>query len=884
MNKPIHFFLRTSASVFAIVGVLTLSGCSNDAQDGAANIEQIVNQGDLYRQQGQFRAAMIEARNVIQASPDAMDGHLLMAKILNDLGDSRGAANALKPFVNNQDANLQLELAEAYVQRRKFKSALNLLNQHPELQAEDPSSYLDFKARAQLGQNKPTDAQASYQQLFDIDNKSITALLGLATIDHANKQLDAVQERLKAAEALDSENPRVELFRAAIAAQNNDTATAETHLTNTLSYLPSTDIMTPLKTSTLRALSQLLTQQGRTSEAMTYSKLLADANPNALGMQSRFNEAMRLFKDKKLDEAKSALEALLAEAPGHELSNQLLGFVHYLQGDIERSNDILTSNLDLELATPQAKHILALTNMHLRQPKLVLDILKDEVAISNNIQMLSLYGAALLSDGQVQEGEQYVQKAYDIDPGNALTSALLAKFHMSKSEPQYGLADEILQTGLKQSPSNHALIKILFELYTRQGKSAEADKLVKETLANDATRYLGHQMAGEQALRDRDFSAAAEQFSAAAALDTNAHILRQLGATALWGKDFELAEATFKALSAQFPDDPMGYKGQISAAEAAGDAAPALEVIRSLAEEENIIAANQVLAEYFIKNEKPDQAEGFVDRIFINDPNNAAGKGLRKQLALLNARTMVKAGNNVEARSTLQGLLDTQADNQQALALLIQIAILDKDFAQAQSGIDTLAPLNKQAALMLAGESYLKQGFEEKSLAIFQESWQEAPSDAAGRQIYRLLSNRNEKEGAEFSKEWAEALPESPDANFMASTTALAKEDFSTAEIHLTKLVNMHPTSAIALNNLAWVQFKLNKKISLETAIKAAELASDNGQVLDTLGWILFNHGDSAKSLVYLKKAAELEPKNDDIHKHLEAVRMSLNTPPTKNP
>ena len=56
-----------------------------------------------------------------------------------------------------------------------------------------------------------------------------------------------------------------------------------------------------------------------------------------------------------------------------------------------------------------------------------------------------------------------------------------------------------------------------------------------------------------------------------------------------------------------------------------------------------------------------------------------------------------------------------------------------------------------------------------------------------------------------------------------------------------------------------------------DTAERAYQLAPENAQVLDTLGWILANKGDVDRSVKLLRRAAELVPSSPVIRYHLAA-------------
>jgi putative PEP-CTERM system TPR-repeat lipoprotein len=84
-------------------------------------------------------------------------------------------------------------------------------------------------------------------------------------------------------------------------------------------------------------------------------------------------------------------------------------------------------------------------------------------------------------------------------------------------------------------------------------------------------------------------------------------------------------------------------------------------------------------------------------------------------------------------------------------------------------------------------------------------------------------------------------------------------------------VVQSAPREVVALNDLAWLYQQENDSRAADTAERAYQLAPENAQVLDTLGWILANKGDVDRSVKLLRRAAELVPSSPVIRYHLAA-------------
>jgi len=78
-----------------------------------------------------------------------------------------------------------------------------------------------------------------------------------------------------------------------------------------------------------------------------------------------------------------------------------------------------------------------------------------------------------------------------------------------------------------------------------------------------------------------------------------------------------------------------------------------------------------------------------------------------------------------------------------------------------------------------------------------------------------------------------------------------------------------NPTYVPALNNLAWLYQQQGDPVALEYAEKAHQLAAGEPTVLDTLGWILIEQGNTDRGLPLLQKAVSLAPTAPEIRYHL---------------
>jgi Tfp pilus assembly protein PilF len=135
------------------------------------------------------------------------------------------------------------------------------------------------------------------------------------------------------------------------------------------------------------------------------------------------------------------------------------------------------------------------------------------------------------------------------------------------------------------------------------------------------------------------------------------------------------------------------------------------------------------------------------------------------------------------------------------------------------------------------------------------------------------LEKGNATAKATLIKEWKRKIPSSPAPHLIAALDAQTAGESKAAIGHYKKVIELQPNQAVALNNLAWLLFENNNPSALELAAKAAKLAPNSPEVLDTYGWIEMHQGSKIIGLKTLEKAAELAPENKVIQDHLKAAK-----------
>ena len=268
---------------------LLMAGC-NDAPGNEVSSTH-VQRSQSYEEQGQYRAAMIEQRNAIQANPGDLAQTHRYARLLLTIGSPSSAQTLLESVSDRHTDETRQLLAQAYLKQGKFVSAETVLAS-VESPDENPATQgrllalVDFQnGRTQAAVQRLTQLHEDYPENSDITLDLITTLTDTGRYQQANALIGRLPEAQK-------DLPEVNYLAARVDYQNNQLTQAEAHLTQALIDLPSTDMMLQERIQVLELLSSVLTELGRPVEATAYNNIVREANPEAYSAQQQYREAI----------------------------------------------------------------------------------------------------------------------------------------------------------------------------------------------------------------------------------------------------------------------------------------------------------------------------------------------------------------------------------------------------------------------------------------------------------------------------------------------------------------------------------------------------------------------------------------------------------------
>lgn len=876
--------------------VMSVSACQDEPDDKLATVHY--ERAESYLEDGQYRAAVLEASNVIRKTPEKASGYVLLAKIHNRVGDFASALNVLEaaPEAVASDPSLLLESLESYVGVGKVKSAISTLKK---LNTQSLSSSDSIEGEKKLDevelalhnamllrvQGDGEGAAKMYAELLESQPSRVDVLLAAAELDLLMGEKELAEEKLLSASGLSSADSRLLFLQGILNLQREQLAVAELRLNEALDIRSVDDIYTKERVAILVQLEQLMNMQGRSVEAMAYREnLLKGADIVA----KRVDEALRLFQTGELDEALVVVDGILADQPTHTTANLVKASIFARTARYEESADIYAEYIDFELNSPEL--VEASVQAHLRAGRFeqLLSRLEEYRGLNEDARMLNVYGRALAENDQQEQAIAALQKSIAVD-ATYIPSYLLLDllYQQAQKEPEASVAllgaglqalESLEQTNPKTGQTYLSLGKAYIAAFYRAEQFAEAKEFVLRELQSSDTSAEALHLAAAHALLKQDYEKARTYAIASLEKDPSdaglwtalAAIERQLG------KPFnDVLEAASKAVevdSAQV----LPYRQLLALAENADEEKRVVEKIESISERYEQAAGLQVLSRYYLDKDDIERALAYLNRFRDARQDPDAGQLLEQRIGLRQAELFAIQGDPDAARQLLLAALEKNPRSPTLLSSMVRLELSESNFASAHQYAEQLSALEPAVGAAHDAEVFKAEAKFDEAIARYQEAWAYSPDSGIAARLYDLLTRHVPEEAAAFLQEWEEVEPNSAERWQVLSSKALAEGDVDAAVPMIESLLEIEPNNAMALNNLAWLYQNRGDGRSIALAERAYELAPQTAQVIDTYAWVLAENGQVTKAISLFEDALQLEPGNVDIQKNLEAAKAKL--------
>lgn len=875
--------LTTTALALAVM-VFGAIGCAGDKESQQEKADRHLKSAQSYYRQGQYRAAMLEARNVIQQGERLVPAYELLANVYNQVGAFRQTQRIPEAVVAQSDL-LAIALAESYVASKKYRSGLDLLSTivlSPD--SEKGLRFFKVKGEALLYLNDYAGLDQHIKSLSAVDTAEAQSLRGYleAAYQLAGNNPVAAKELLDGVLKSSPDYFPALTLRGDIALYFNEREAAERYYTQALASIKTADVLTAERATVLGRLIETLTQLGRATEAYTYQKLLSEANPEGISAQQRFAEALERFSSGDLEGASAILQELHDQFPEDQNAGTLLGVVSQKLGNFDRADELFGQYVDAETVTPEVIQAATIAKLSTQQPKEALLMLQRACDLQpDNAAIWATYGLALAElKSDPKDVVRALERSLALNPNQArLRIALAAAYNQSGKEQQaraqLGKAYELAETDLLVQQAYYRLLAAI-------GEVDQLKQLVQGFIKAHPELPQGQFFSGWILSNEREFKKAEAAFERALSMGDEkitsltyaalAELHEKMGEPVKVTQDWENAiVATPAALYAYERWVVSLYRRNVI------DTAEAR--LTALKIPDTYWQPEFILASLALRQKDYDKALDLTAIVQEKRPGFERAHAIAAEAYQQKAFQAYASGDHIAAKKHFLDAAAEMPKHMGYLANLIKLELDAGDVASAQSMLDQFnAGQSDQATrAYLQGKIFEHQKKLPDALLAYRTSWDQAPSDLAGQALFVMLRQSNElTKAALFLDEWRERLPESAQPLVYKAMNAQAGNDESGAKAYYLKALEINKAQPVVLNNLAWIVQKESIQDALELARRAYELAPSSPAIIDTLGWFMVEAGEVKEGVKLLEQASQLAPDNSEIAKHLDSARSRL--------
>lgn len=866
-----------------LIATLLISACGDSQQENIEQSERHLKTASTYIDQGQFRAGILEVKNAIQLRPNDTSGYIMLAYIYSEMGAHTSTIQALKQRAASQH-ELIPALAQAYIANDKASSALNLLETYVPVENSQHSEadLLALTAKAQIQTKQHSNFAATMKKLQSIEGVSLAQLHNLNALEKISTgDYKTAQNLLSKSLNEEPENFDSLILQGDLAHYKNQLDQAEELYSRALSTLKNSDIITADRIQVLNKLAETLIQQGRTSEAYTYQKLLADANPEYHAAQQKFKVALAEYTKGELVKAKEILEELHQQFPNEKSSATLLGLIQYQLGESSKASEIFDHFIDTETASAPLLQAAAQAKFKQNMGDEAVEMLRSAAEQQpNDSAILATYGLAALDlDPKDSSAAHAIEKSLALNPSQQRLRLALAKYYKVTDQKEQAFAQ--LETAYKNQPLDLAIQQAYFQALFQKNNPQNSLKTVKDFQQKYPDNPQGNMLLGWYHLSQSEYQLAEQALDAfikAGGNKSNGYAaLAQLHEKQ---SQWDQAINYWRKTLSEDPSGNMAYTRLFNALNKTNDKSSGIEFLKSLershpSEWKPSVALAQLLS-------RKRKFEESITHAKIAEERAPDNHTIRSVLANthykygLNLRTLKQFS---EAKKQILAATKIYPDNVGYLSALIKTEIDLNNTTEAKKLISQLPDTDEAqgAKFYLLGLAFTKEKNTPEALSALEQSWQSAPNNVNAQAIYNIHNKLgNDIKAAEFLKSWQQTLPQSAKATLLSGLSA--QKDGATGEAitWYEKTIALAPKQVAALNNLAWLYFEEKDPRALETAKMAYDNAPANAAILDTYGWILFHSGNTQKAQEILKLAVIAAPNDSEISGHLRQVENSL--------
>jgi putative PEP-CTERM system TPR-repeat lipoprotein len=874
----------------AVVSGALLLGAGISACSRTETAASLIAEAQQYQQKGDDKAALIQLKNAVANNPEHGEARLALASLYNTVGDPVSAEKEIRKAMGlgiGAERSAPV-LAKALLAQGQFQKVLDEIGA-PQAAKSAPLLTARGDAHAALGQNAP--AKLAYEQALALAPNDGNVLISLTRFSFAHNDAEAGKRYAADAVAKDPKNAEVWMLKGAMLRSENKAEEAIAAFSQAIMLNPAHRGAHVEKATAEIGL-------GKFDAAKTDLEAARKITPGSLVVS--YTQALLDFSQGKNAAALESMQKVLRVAPEHMPSLLLSGAIELALGSTQQAEQHLQHYLATYPNNLYARKLLAQTLLKNSHPgdaaAALAPALNDQ---AQDPQLLALAGQSYMQTRDFTKAAGYFERASALAPKASMlhTSLGLSKLGqgdavkaVSELELATALDPKSMEAGMalvqtelslkhfdkalaavltleKQQPDNPQVHNLKGVVYLSQGERAKARASFEKAVAQADTFFPAVVNLARMDMQDKQPQAAKQRFERVLAKDKK-HIDAMTAMAALSMAAGNTPEATgwMEKASTENPDALAPALKLATLYLRTKQAPKALTLARKFqATNPTNPELLDLLGQASVANNDPAAALEAYSKLV-----NVMPKSAMAQVRLASVHAMMK--NDAAAEDDLKRAIALDPKMLEARLVQVDLAMRNKKSDDALVIARAIQKLDGKLGIGLLIESdiLLAQNKPAPALAAMEKAFVTLKSPQVLIKIATTMKQQGRaKEMTARLLAWHKDHPDEPMVGMYLAESDLTDKQYKAAIGRFEALLKNHPGNVLMLNNLAWAYQQEKDPRAVETAEQAVKLAPDSSAVLDTLGWILVEQGNTARGLPLLQKAVTLTPAASDIRFHL---------------
>ncbi|MBB1076099.1 PEP-CTERM system TPR-repeat protein PrsT [Rhodoferax sp. 4810] len=803
---------------------------------GVNRAEVVVPLAQAYMAQGKQAQVLSQPLFAVTGLPPDVQLQMWLLKAASsaDTGDLRAALKAVDEARALDARSAAPWLAEVPVRIRgkQFKEAEAAVARALELTPNSAEAWYQKGAVAHVSGNL-TATLAAYDQTLKLDAKHLEARVARAGLYlDLNRPADA-QADIDTLLRNSPNEPRGSYMQALLAERNNQPAVAQKALKDI------TTLLDPVPIDFIRYRPQLLMLNGLAHYGLNEPEKAA--------------QALEYFQ----------------KVQGSTPVAKLLAQIYLAQSNTNRAIELLEAYLRVSPNDGQAMTMLAGALMSKGQNAKATALMQQALQTQDRPEFRSALGMSLIRSGQAGSGMNELEAAFKKDPRQTQAATALIGLYLRSN--QAAKAVTLAGTLVKQQPNNAGFHNLLGMARGQSGKVAESKAAFEKAIALDPAFVQPKLHLARVEIATRAYDAAGTRL--AAILKENEKNTDAMYEMALLsdrrGQEAEAQRWLEKATDLSGPKDTRWALALSDFHLQRGRPGPALEAVKKAAAK----APDDlpVLLTYARAQLASGDTVGAKGSLTSATRVAAYNPGQQVEIASL----QMAAKNWAGASYSLDKALSTSANYLPAMALMSEVELMQGEPAKAeQRAREIVAKYPKRAVGPgLLGDIAQSRGQAAQALEFYRRAHQLEPTTGSFVKLFGAYSSQGDgKPALPLAEQWIKAHPKDVIAQRLLAGSYWRAGQLSAAKNTYMNLLKLTPDDSDTLNNLALVLLALKDPEGIKVAEQAVAKNPASFAAVDTLGWALFQTGQTDRSLQLLRDARLRQPASPVIRYHLAAV------------